>query len=362
MLFPAVLLLHLLIASAASSSAQTASPQHIADDFFSIASIDSVSCSPPHVLSRCITLALRLRTSTSLHRPPLISHDAVTRRLSSLLSPSALAAATVHSASSPSSPYTTCLTLASSLFALRLLPVAVQLAHACAVVWPGTQPPAANVQSCMASLQQCVTDAVTCSAAAATQAQHAAHGSITHTLQRPLCALPALLVYLSIFSRPSPPPALIMQGAQACVSASLFHCGFLLLARLVSTKSKPPPPCLVTWVSIMSLRLPPPPLSPHMFAPNCIPPLLLLAQGSHGVGGAAAHTLANLWPLHVPPSLFVWSVWGQQPVTASQRLVVMQVPPSHSRVALRVNVAAVQCCHTSFCRLTCMLMQVCGGV
>ena len=363
MLLPAVLLLLLLISSSTSSSAHTPSPpQHIADDFFSIASIHSASCGPPHVLSRCITLALRLRTSTSLHLPPLISHAAVTGRLSTLLSPSALAAAAVHSTPSTSSSYTACLTLASSLLTLRLLPVAVQLARACAVVWPGSQPPAANVESCMASLQQCVLDAVTCSASAATQAQHAAHGSITNRLQRPLCALPALLVYLSIFSRPSPPPALIMQGAQACVSASLFHCGFLLLARLVSTKSKPPPPCLVTWVSIMSMRLPPPPFPPHMFTPNCIPPLLLLAQGSHGVGGAAAHTLANLWPLHVPPSSFVWSVWGQQPVTAPQQLLVMQVPPLHSRVALRANAAAAQCCHTSFCRVTCMLIQVCGGV
>ena len=326
----AILLLLLFI----SSSTTTSSPPHAIDDFILTAAIDSPSCARPHIMSRCITLALRYHSAASTSLPNLMSHAAVSRRLSALLSPSALASPTVHTAPSASSSYTACLTLASSFLSLRLLPLAVQLAHACAVMWPNVPPPPANVKTCAASLQRCVIDAITCDASAATQAQHAAHGSITHRLQQPLCALPALLVYLSIFSRSPPPPlALVMQGAQACVSASLYNCAFLLLTHLRSSHAKAPSPCLVTWLSIMSLRLLSPPFPPHMFEPNCIPLLLLLAQGSHGVGGAALHALASQWPHSVPPSPFLWSELSGHSA-APHQLFVMQAPPLQYRPAL----------------------------
>jgi hypothetical protein len=357
---PAVLLLLLFISS--STSSQTSSPPHkFIDDFILTAAIDSPSCALPHILSRCIALALRHRSAASPSPSGLISHAAVSRRLSALVTPSALASASVHNMPSTSSSYTACLTLASSFLSLRLLPLAVQLARACAVIWPNVPQPSVNVKTCTASLQRCLIDAITCDASAATQAQHAAHGTITHRLQRPLCALPALLVYLSIFSRsPSPPPPLVMQGAQACVSASLYHCGFLLLTQLRSSSAKAPSPCLVTWLSIMSLRLLSPSFPSHMFTPNCIPLLLLLAQGDRGVGGAAVHTLASLWPLSVPLSPFLWSELSGH----SRQLSVMQAPPLHNLPALARVDASLHCCcrSASLFRVTCVSLQVRWGV
>ena len=325
----------LFLAISPSSSGISSAPQapsRQANSFLVAATIDSPSCAAPHILSRCITLALRLHSSNLSSFHPIISHTTIASRLSTLLSAPALAASAAILPPSPSSSYLTCITLASSLLSLRLLPVAVQLAHACAIIWPNVAPPAANVEACSASLQQCVFDSITCAASAATQAQHAAHGSVTLKLQRPLCALSALLVYSSIFSRSPPAPrTVIFQGAQACVSASLFHCAHLLLTfastytsatSSSSSAASAPSPCLLTWTSIMSLRLSSHPLPPHMFAPNCIPLLLQLAQGSLGVGGEKSSSLASLWPLAAPPSPFPKLVWGDQ----TRQLAVMQAP------------------------------------
>lgn len=309
------------------SSAEVSSPLQLLNHIIVTAAIDSPSCAPPQVLSRCITLALRLRSAApspaSVYSDMI--HNAIVRRLSALVSPSTLAAA-VHLPPSNEASYTACLTLSSSYLSLRLLPLSVKLARVCAIMWPGAPPPPANVKECLSSLQQCVADAVSCDASSATQAQHSAHGIITHKLQQPLCALPALLAYLSIFSRsPTPPLPLIMHGARACVSASLFHCAFLLLSHFPSSSlATSPPTCLVTWTAIMSLHLPPPPFPPHMFAPNCIPLLLLLALGSHGVGAASFSTLAELWPRALPSSQFRLNVWGQD--TKAQELIIMQEP------------------------------------
>jgi hypothetical protein len=332
-----------------SSSAAPASPQQQLSSFIFAAAIDSPSCAPPRILPRCISLALRLHsTAPSPPTPFIISHATVTRRLSTLLTAPAVAAAGAHLPPSPSSSYLACITLASSFLSLRLLPLAVQLAHACTVIWPNVAPPDANVKACSESLQQCVSDAITCAASASTQAQHAAHGTVAHKLQKPLCALPALLVYLSIFSRSPPAPAAaVTLGARACVFASLFHCAHLLLTLAgYSSAASAASPCLVTWTSIMSLRLQPPPLPPHMFAPNCIPLLLQLAQGNHGVGGVAMRSLTNLWPPSPPPSPFQKLFWDD----ATRQLAVMQVaslspvkhpcvvgeplwPPTHRAVA-----------------------------
>jgi hypothetical protein len=243
------------------------------------------------------------------------------------LSPPALAAASVHTSSLTTTSYSICLTLASSFLSLRLLPLAVQLAHACSVLWPDVPPPPTDLKGCAASLQQCLAAAITCDASPAMQAQHAVTGSITQKLHQPLCALPALLMYVSLFSRmPLPSSSSIMQGARACASSSLFHCAHLLLTRFPAN-ANPASPCLVTWTAIMSLRLPPPPFPPHMFAPHCIPPLLLLAQGSQGLGGTAAHAMVGLWPRPLPPSPFHWRIYGETTNDAvSQRLAVMQAP------------------------------------
>jgi hypothetical protein len=314
-LLPLLLSLHSSLIYGTSSAQQTPPPQQLSSLILA-ATIDSPSCSPPHIMSRCITLALRLHSSAP--SPPvapfIISHTTVVHRLSMLLSTPALSAAGVHHPSSPSSSYLACITLASSFLSLRLLPLAVQLAHACSVIWPRVLPPAANVNSCFESLQRCVAEAITCAASDSMQAQHAAHGTVALKLKQPLCALPALLAYLTIFSR-SPPAsaAIVMQGARACISVSLFHCAHLLLslASTSTSASTANPSCLVTWTSIMSLRqLRQQALPPHMFTPNCIPLLLQLAQGDQGVGGAAVHSLASLWPVSPPPSpfqhLFFW--------------------------------------------------------
>jgi hypothetical protein len=313
------------------SSAEASTPLQLLNHIMVTAAIDSPSCAPPQVLSRCITLALRLHSAApspaSVYSDRI--HNAIVRRLSALVSSSTLAAA-VHVPPSNAASYTSCLTLASSFLSLRLLPLSVKLARVCAIIWPRTPPPprgsSTNVKECLSSLQQCVADAVSCDASSATQAQYSAHGIITHKLQQPLCALPAVLAYVSIFSRsPTPPLPLIMHGARACVSASLFHCAFLLLSHFPSSSlATSPSTCLVTWTAIMSLHLPPPPFPPHMFTPNCIPLLLLLAQGSHGVGAASFSTLAELWPRALPQTQFRLNVWGQD--TKARELIIMQVP------------------------------------
>jgi hypothetical protein len=331
MLLP--LLLLLLIHG--SSSVPQAPLHQQPSSWIIAATLDSPYCTPPLILSRCITLALRMHSaSRSSTSPFIISHATLTRRLSTLISSRALADAGAHHSPSTSSSYLVCITLASSLLSLRLVPLAVQLAHACAVFWPRVDihtswphvaPPAADVKACYESLQQCIAHAITCAASASTQAQHAAHGTVALKLQRPLCALPALLVYLSIFSRSPPAPAAaITHGARACVSVSLFHCAHLLLTLASSSTTAAAPPCLVTWTSIMSLRLQQHSLPPHMFTPNCIPLLLQLAQGNQGVGGAAASALASLWPISPPASPFQNLVWDDH----AQQLTVMQAPTS----------------------------------
>ena len=80
------------------SSAEVSSPLQLLNHIIVTAAIDSPSCAPPQVLSRCITLALRLRSAApspaSVYSDMI--HNAIVRRLSALVSPSTLAVSYTH--------------------------------------------------------------------------------------------------------------------------------------------------------------------------------------------------------------------------------------------------------------------------